>query len=630
MCGIAGLVATATDRTLERRLDAMLATQAHRGPDGRGTAQHVVADHAVALGHGRLAILDLSNAGAQPMVSADGRHVLIFNGEVYNYRELADELAARGSRFHGRSDTEVVLEALRVFGDAAFARFNGMWAIAWLDRQAQRLVLCRDRFGIKPLYLAEDEGRLVFASELKTILAASDRRWAVSTRAVTRYLDQSLLAAEPTTFFEGIRALPQGTVLTIDLSSPARSTTTRVFWSAPDVELGPSDLTRTTNTIRELFTDAVRLRLRSDVPVGVLLSGGVDSSAIAAAMHRILGPAADLHLISAVSDDPRFDESEHIDRMTAHLGRPCHKVKLDFDAETAFGLLDEVTWSNDEPVVGFSSVAHYLLMRRARELGVTVVLSGQGADELLCGYRKYLGFHLQDLIGKRKYAAAARTLAAFVSNGTLAAEFALGDAKRYLPKRLVPAIPDARGVALRAASHAPLPLGLGARGLIVRQREDLYRYSVPALVHYEDRMSMASGREIRLPFLDYRLVEALLPLPASLKLRDGWTKWIFRKAIEGDVPAEIAWRKDKKGFSNPQSEWLRGPLRRRVEEIFTGEMHAAQLGLLDPAALRRRLDLYVRGSAKVAFKDVFYPLALEIWTRRFGRWLAPPPAAAAE
>jgi asparagine synthase (glutamine-hydrolysing) len=554
------------------------------------------------------------------MFSADRRHVLIYNGEIYNYLELRSELASQGIEFYTQCDTEVVLQALITWGDQAMSKFNGMWALAWLDLETGHLVLSRDRFGIKPLYFYKSDSRFFFASEIKAILAGSGERFRINTVAAGRYLHQSLLDSQEQTFFAGIDALPAGHNICLDLTLAAISEpTVWPYWQAPKQETSVHDINQLIETVRETFIDAVRLRLRSDVPVGVLLSGGIDSSSIAAAMQLILGKDADLRILSAVSDDARYDEQPFIDRMGAHLGCQIHKVPLRFTPDEAFRLLDTVIYANDEPVIGFSSVAHYLLMQQAKQLGVTVILSGQGADELLCGYKKYLGFYLQFLARQGKWIDTFTVLSSFARQGTVLPQFRVHEAKRYMPKALRPREIDIRGPALRQSDFS-LDMGLGGMTVSHRQHLDIYRFSVPALVHYEDRMSMAFAREIRLPFLDYRLVSLLLPISPSWKLRDGWTKWIFRKAMQDFLPESIVWRKDKQGFINPQSEWLKNELRGQIETLLSGDMLIAEYGMVDQRALRQLYSAYCQQSVTngaIWYRDVFNPIALEIWAKQF-------------
>jgi asparagine synthase (glutamine-hydrolysing) len=623
MCGIAGILATHGFERLAFELAAISEAQKHRGPDDEGMWTGTVGGFNVGLAHVRLAILDLSDAGKQPMFLPDGSGTITFNGEIYNYQELRTELEREGIRFRTRTDTEVLAWALRVWGEQALPKLNGMWALAWIDFRTKRLMLSRDRFGVKPLYLLRDAGRLVFASEIKSILAGARRRFPVNLLAVGRFLEQSLLDAQPETFFAGIEALPPGTSAFFDLTDVSNTPMeVRSHWNPPSGDLRDASEKERIQLLRETFIDAVRLRLRSDVPVGVLLSGGVDSSSIASSTRCLLGPTADLRLLSATSDNPRFDERPFVELMARHLNSHVDFVHLEARAQEWFKLLGDVIYTNDEPVGNFSTVAHYFLMQEARRLGVTVILSGQGADELLCGYRKFVGFRLQEMIRRRERLAAACLLTSFFTNRTIVTQFELNEAKRYVPFLRDRDI-DIRGPQLKRLKYQ-IDVGLRELTLSERQCEDLRYLSVPALVHYEDRCSMASAREIRLPFLDFRLVEMLLPTASELKVRRGWTKWIFRKAMEPLLPATIAWRKDKQSFINPQSLWLRNELRPTISAMLDGELCIVDAGLVDRDALKQRYAVYCRQSAggAMGFKDVFNSLSLEIWMRRFNSHLS--------
>jgi len=593
--------------------------QSHRGPDGFGICAHQVGQLAVTLGHSRLAIIDLSELGRQPMALPDGTGVLVFNGEIYNYRELRLELEREGIAFGTSTDTDVLLWALRKWGKAALSRLNGMWALGWLNLDAQRILLSRDRFGIKPLYYFESNNQLVFASEIKAILAAVPGRFQVNIQAVGRFVDQSLLDTEHESFFQGIKMIPPGASLEIEFGRDEgiRSHVIR-YWSPPQNDSFCGNVPERIQYLRETFLDAVRIRLRSDVPLGVLLSGGVDSSAIAAMMRLVLGAGADLHLLSATSDNLKYNERPYVEVLARHLDSPVSFIDLACTPKQWFSLLAEVIYANDEPVGNFSTAAHYLLMQNARRLGITVVLSGQGADELLCGYRKFLGFRLQELLRQGHPLKAMSLLTKFAANRSVVSQFEMSEAKRYLFLLNRPRF-DIRGPQLKCANYR-IDNGLGADSLIERQRLDLERLSVPALVHYEDRCSMAFGREIRLPFLDYRLVSMLLPMDPELKLREGWTKWVFRKAIEPFVPPAIAWRKDKQSFVNPQSHWLSNELRPTIDQMLQGDLHIVDAGVVDRAALKRRFETYCNqpsGRGLLSFKDVFNPIALELWMQQF-------------
>jgi asparagine synthase (glutamine-hydrolysing) len=305
--------------------------------------------------------------------------------------------------------------------------------------------------------------------------------------------------------------------------------------------------------------------------------------------------------------------------MAAHLGRPVNKVRLDIDAQSALRLLTEVCWFNDEPVGGFANVAHYLLMKRAREMGITVILSGQGADETFCGYRKFLGFHLQHLVRSGHWLQAARDLMQFWRQGTVVNQFSWHEAKRYLPRLSAASLQEVGGPAL--AGYTPVATGLPSRADVrARQIADVRRFSVPILTHYEDRMSMAWSREVRTPFLDYRLVEAAIAMPVGLKLNSGWTKYVLRKAMQPLLPDRITWRRDKQNFVNPQSEWLKRELRPAVLDIFHGDSMIFKLGLLARAPLVALYERYCQQASEggiVSFKEIFQPLALEMWLRNY-------------
>jgi asparagine synthase (glutamine-hydrolysing) len=620
MCGIAGIVSATGDEGFRLALGRMMRIQQHRGPDGEGSWSGSVGGFQVGLAHNRLAILDLSEAGHQPMFLPDGSQALIYNGEIYNYKELRSELEAEGVRFRSQCDTEVVLWALATWGESAIAKFNGMWAFAWLDLRTGRLLLSRDRFGIKPLYTYRAKNALFFASEIKAILAGSAERFAINPVVAGRFIEQNILDAQTETFFSGIEALPVGQNFVYDLNGGASLAARRYsYWSPASEVIGNGNLARHIDEIRETFVDAVRIRLRSDVPVGVLLSGGLDSSSIAAVMRRLLGRDADLHVMAATSSDPRFDEKPFIDQMARHIECPVHWVKLGSDLTQSFQLLSDVIYSNDEPIGSFATVAHYLLMEEAKRLGITVILSGQGADELLCGYLKFTGFYLQQLVRQGRLAAAGRLLASFARRGTMLRQFEFSEARLLYVSLSRSVGIDIRGPRLRETA-SPLRTGLGKGGLLERQRADLYQFSLPWLTHYEDRSSMASSREIRLPFLDHRLVNLLLPLDPQWKLRDGWTKWIFRQAMKDWLPPPIVWRRDKQGFITPLGEWLKHELRPAVERLLREDLLIAQSGLVDRDALAKRYQAYcaqppLRGT--YSRKDVFNPISLELWARRF-------------
>jgi asparagine synthase (glutamine-hydrolysing) len=625
MCGISGAVSTAKEiQSIQDVLLKAQEIQQHRGPDSQGIKCFNINQWTVGLGHQRLSILDLTDDAKQPMVSNSGNSWIVFNGEIYNYLEIREQLKSQGYSFRTSSDTEVLITALEHWGvSQALSKFNGMWSFAWLDLRDNSLVLCRDRLGVKPLYIYHFNNSLFFGSEIKTLLSMSSCKFQLNYQVVGEYLLQSLLGTSNCTFFEGIVEIPPAHYVTINLAANSLILEYQSYWQLSYQPVEFKSEASLIETIRELFFDAVRLRLRSDVPIGILLSGGVDSSAIATATQTILGSNHQVKLLAAVSNDPKYDESVFIDIMEDYLNNKVNKIVLELTPETAFDYLEKVCWSNDEPVGSFSNVAHYLLMEKAQELGITVILSGQGADELLCGYKKYLGFYVQELVRSGKYFQASSTLSSFWRQKTILNQFSFAEAQRYLPRIFKTGKPDLRGDLLHQF-FTPRFLGLNhGCSVLERQSLDISNFSVPALLHYEDRMSMAWAKEIRVPFLDYRLVELLMSVPVEMKLQAGWTKYIFRKAIEPYLPPKIAWRKDKQGFVNPQSQWLKNELKSKVLDFFKEDSLIFRKQLINRSSLLQQYEMFCHDKVtKVHFRDVFNPLALEIWLRKFESYIS--------
>ena len=590
--------------------------QAHRGPDGAGATKFEFDGVHVALGHQRLAILDLSDAGAQPMVSASGRFVIAFNGEVYNHVELARKFELSGLR--SGTDTEVVLELIEKIGiERALPEFNGMWAFVLLDRERRLLHVSRDRFGKKPLYWMEMDGQLFFSSEAKVLVKEIGPSFRTDALVAARYLVQSLQDVDDGFWVEGIRNFPAASWATVDLAASRLSMGEPFrFWSL-DARGHVEEFESFVENLRATVEDAVLQRLRTDVPVGVALSGGLDSSIIAQLVAGRSNNVGDqVRFLSAVSPGQKEDESEFIDIVAAHLGVAVEKVELDAELKGSFtDLLKTVTFHNDAPLASFSNVLFYLLMQRARQLGLKVIYSGQGADEAFCGYKKYPMFELRRLLRAGSLAKAIGFAAPFAFNGTVFQQFNLAEAKRYRGS----AMPSILGESARAAYIAE-PLGTFT-SLARRQIDDLTKYSVPYLTHYEDRLSMAASCEVRAPFLDYRVVEMGVHAPVGYKLNRGWTKYCLRKAFADTLPSGITWRKDKQGFVNPQDAWLRGRLSDEVDAMIADPASPVfSEGLVDQQAYRALFDRYRSGDRGIWFREVFAPYALDTWLRLYRSW----------
>jgi asparagine synthase (glutamine-hydrolysing) len=587
----------------------------------------------LALGFRRLAILDLSPAGHQPMASPDGACWLIFNGEVYNYIELRSELASRGHTFKTGTDSEVILAAYQQWGPDCLSRFNGMWALALWDGRRRQLFVARDRFGVKPLYTVSGQrGTFAFASEIKGLLAGGVVPFRPSSGAVARFVAQGgyLSHARGETFFEGVQELPAGHYALIT----HKGRVAKRYWSLSTQVVGHelSDaeaLARYSN----LFTDAVRLRLRADVPVGTCLSGGVDSSSIVAVAGQLMQTEHAVSLerlgehqqtFSAVyADDGPWNERRYIEEVVASVGTAGNYVYP--TADRLWDDLEELVWHQDEPFQSTSIFAQWCVMDLAHQRGVTVLLDGQGADEMLGGYHPYAVWFGQLLRAGRLTHAAREAQAAGSVTGLDPLPLVARGAAGQLPAPLLRRLRGSRVRDAVAASGLRPELGksfqssVAAAGEAYEGLDNLNKHlarliiedSLPNLLRYEDRNSMAFSIESRVPFLDYRLVEYVFTRAPHLRIHDGWTKWIQRKAIDGKLPADIVWRRDKVGFETPEQQWFRA-----------GKSHLLDLLGDDSAADYLDMD-YVRREAPGLIDSgntgiVWRWVNLVLWLNRFG------------
>jgi len=525
----------------------------HRGPDDEGYLEGAVAS----LGHRRLSIIDLEH-GHQPMSNPDGTVHLAYNGEVYNFRELRTELEAEGLRFSTSCDSEVVLRAFEVWGLSCFARFNGMWALAIVDERPEEgpeIILSRDHLGIKPMYFAEAAGRLLFASEIKSLLASPDLEPVPDEQRLAEYLLLGLHDHDEQTFFRGVRQIPPATATIVSTGPSGHQERTERYWT-PKLSVNPkADPER----FRAVFRRAVQRRLVADVTVGTCLSGGLDSSSIVSVMSDLLaegGPDSSsmgdrLKTFSAVFDGDPIDEQRYIAPVLEASGAESHFVRP--KSAELFEDLPLVVWHQDEPMVSSGPYAQYRVMQLA-ENKAKVLLDGQGGDELLAGYVPYQYVYLRELLAERKLGAALREATAArdvlgplvrerlshrhgaVDPGALCSEELVGSGR----------------AALAAAADRRVRNNLKARLL-----QDLTTYSLPSLLRYEDRNSMAHSIESRPPFLDQELVELVLSLPPDAIVRDGWSRWILREALAGLLPELVRTRRKKIGFTTPEIRWLR-------------------------------------------------------------------------
>lgn len=582
----------------------------------------------LAFGFRRLSIVDLSDAGHQPMCSADGRYWIVFNGEIYNYPELRIELERLGFVFRSETDTEVILAAYQAWGAECLHRFNGMWAFAIWDSRNAELFLTRDRFGVKPLYYSVRDGRFSFASEIKALVGSHGVPFAPRASAVYDYLTAARLPREQDglTFVEGVRCVPAGHRLTVSTVGIRLERSYRLPDAADGVPRPADDVVA---EFRELLTDAVRLRLHADVPVGSCLSGGLDSSAIVCLVDRImpqlgadarpLGPRQ--KTFSAVyTEDARYNERRFIDDVLAATRADGHYVVP--TAERLRAELAQLVWHQDEPFNSTSIFAQWCVMATVREQGVTVLLDGQGADESLGGYRPF-DIVVSDLLRQGRVGGALRTGRAIgATAGVSVAPLLARALARQLPTRYVARMRRRRaeaGVQLLQPAFAREERGAGGieappyRGFHEYVQGLIYDESLPALLRYEDRNSMAHSVEGRVPFLDYRLVEYAMTAAAPWVLHDGWTKWVLRSAVRDVVPPQIAWRRDKVGFETPERPWITAVLDGGAETLFGPS--ALSAAFLRPDAVSRDVAQWRTGAGDT--RRLWRCINLELWLRAF-------------
>jgi asparagine synthase (glutamine-hydrolysing) len=609
MCGIAGFFGP-PDRGL---LEAMTTLLAHRGPDDEGYVESPEAS----LGHRRLAIIDPEH-GQQPMANPGGDVHLAFNGAIYNFRELREELRGEGHAFTTESDTEVLLRAYEAWGTDCFARFNGMWAVAVLDARAgnahgPRLVLSRDHFGIKPLYLAETGGRTLFASEVKALLAEPALVPSVDEQRLSEYLLRGLHDHDERTFFAGVRQILPATWTTIDADGERSGKYWQPVLSSDASAGGPGDPV----AFRAAFKRAVERRLVADVPVGTCLSGGLDSSSIVCMMTELMHDHAPdatslgdkLKTFSAVFDGDPIDEQHYIEPVLAASGAEANYVRP-VSAELVEDL-PSLVWHQDEPMVSSGPYAQYRVMQIAKGRA-KVLLDGQAGDELLAGYVPYQYVYLRQLLRERRMrelaheAVAARDVLAPLVRQRLADRGGRRlDTGALLSPRM--ASPERRAEAARSDRRSRDDLKL-------RLLQDLTTYSLPSLLRYEDRNSMASSIESRVPFLDQELVERALAMPADAIVRDGWSRSVLRRGLEGTLPEMIRTRRKKIGFTTPEMRWLRAQ-RTFVQGVFRSPSFARR-GLWDGPAVARAFKACCDGAVE---ESPFFwrVLDVEAWMRVF-------------
>ncbi len=594
MCGIAGFVGAPSEALLDAMSDAMV----HRGPDDGGQ----VTDDWASLASRRLAIIDVAG-GHQPMSTAGGSLHIAYNGEIYNFRELRDDLRRRGVAFATETDTEVVLQAYAHDGPAAFARFNGMFAFALLDLRGREpcLLLVRDQFGIKPLYHARLGDRRLFGSEIRTLLAARELPLQPNVGAIRDYLADGLHDHAAETFFAGIASVPPAHFIAI---RPGGITMER-YWTPRLSETGDPD----PGTLYRLFRRAVERRLVSEVRVGSCLSGGLDSSSIVCAVDELMREQAPdsvavgdrLRTFSAVFPGDPIDERPWIDAVLDRTGAEPRYVAP--ESSELIRDLGELVWTLEEPVVSSGPYAQWAVMKAAQGQ-VTVLLDGQGGDELLGGYVPYRFVYLRQLLRERRYGALLRQGLGWQELRALLRRFVRPPGQaRVEPSRYLRSL---------AGPPRPVPPPRVRDDLKQRLLQDLTIYSLPSLLRYEDRISMSRSIESRVPFLDIELVEHVLSLPARSLMRGRLSRTVFRDAIRGHVPELIRTRKSKIGFTTPEMRWLRRE-RHAVRGILRSPSFLTR-PYWDGAAIADAFDAICAGRQEESL-FIWRVLNMELWLR---------------
>lgn len=584
MCGIFGIVSlTGVDP------DALwygTHRVSHRGPDDWGFAgfaplngnfpphhvwrssadRWIARNYRVGLGSRRLSILDVTQAGRQPMHLPGSKLWIVFNGEIYNYLELRAELAAEFC-FSTETDTEVLLAAYQKWGPDCLARLNGMFALAIWDADTMRLFMVRDRFGEKPLYYYQFANRFVFASEIKQFFEDPDFDREIDRSTLADFFLLSVQDHDQRTFFKNIKQLPAAHWMCLDLSAGDLRGPVRYWMPEIADDLDRSGDESFHQSLTAILEDSIRLRLRSDVPLGICLSGGIDSAAIASiAVSK--GSASSLSAYTMGFPGHREDE-RGLARCTAqHVG--IKQEESSFDAQDLWEELDQFVYFQDGPTSGASIFASWKIFKAARADGTTVLLNGQGCDELLAGYAKFFFFWWKILLAQRNLPRLVASLARYVFyNGFI--NWSFSNARRYFPRSLQARIKGIRRFTsqdLRDNAATDLDVGSG-KSLNYRLWKDLSAFSLPCLLHWEDRNSMAAGAEARLPFLDHRLVEAVLKTSVHTKLRAGFSKYSLRKAMDTRLPAEVCWQKMKRGFETPARRWFKKDLARPLQRMLS-------------------------------------------------------------
>jgi asparagine synthase (glutamine-hydrolysing) len=614
MCGIAGILNTNHKLVNKGALERMIRVMSYRGPDDDG----FYIDEFVGMGQCRLSIIDLSSAGHQPMPNADKSLWIVFNGEIYNYIELRTQLQAMGHKFISNSDTEVIIHAYQEWGAGCLNRFNGMWAFCIWDKRKKEFFCSRDRFGIKPFYYFFQNSKFAFASEIKALLELDIVPKANDT-IIYDFLRFGMLDHTDETFFKGISKLPPASFMKISENGALIVDRYWDFEASDELYNGDKNDLQYSEEFKNIFIDSVRLRMRSDVPIGSCLSGGLDSSSIVCAFNGLLardtteGVGKKQKTFSSCFEDKRFDERDYIEEVVKSTGTERNYVFP--NAEEFLKDIDDIIFHQEEPFAGPRIIAQWDVFKAAKPK-VKILLDGQGGDENLCGYRKFYFFYLQKLLKAGRYAKFRKEAAQFFMSSEIIKTTDFKNGLKYFKFGRMISNPENylnEGFSKKFQDRT-LDFGYNAN-LGRRIKEDITKWSLPALLRYEDKNSMAFSIESRLPFLDYRLVEYTAGLPLGQKMRNGWTKFILRQAMKEVIPEKIRQRKSKLGFSTPEELWLKENLFKSISSVLKEPIFIAEYA--DKKLIRNYTNREFFGKKQIAMDIISRFYILELWGRRF-------------
>jgi asparagine synthase (glutamine-hydrolysing) len=604
MCGIVGFTGKKDSQTLSNMLGSIV----HRGPDGEGKFE----GEDFTIGMRRLAIID-PKSGWQPIWNEDKSIAIVFNGEIYNYQDLWSELEKNGHKFSSNhSDTETVLHGYEQWGYDVVKKLRGMFAFAIYDLKLKKLFIARDRLGIKPLYYTKQKGRTFFASEIKALLTALPSNPQANTKIIYEYLLYRTHDHRPETFFKDVLRLPAGHYMVLNPDGEIKEMSK--YWQ-PEINLEFSSTKSDqdyANELKELFIDSVKAHLISDVPVGVTLSGGLDSTGVVSVMAKLFRDQnADLHTnnvmtFSAVYPGDPIDESKYIDIAAEFTGVERHSITP--TPATFWQEIDNWIYTQEEPTISSAPYAIYSVMREAAK-HVKVMLSGQGGDELFAGYIPYFASYLTSAQDSHHYYEMLReSLMGFDLY------------KNYFKQKLTSRFNHQAQLNIKSLiNHSAFDSKDFTyqidRNLNRRLMQDLTQYSIPNVLRYEDKNAMAFSIETRVPFLDHKFVEYVLKLPIDQKIKFGWNRYIYRNAMKGIIPEEIRLRRKKIGFTTPEVRWLKGQSA-KILEIFNSR-EFKERGIFDQKAVVSDYQKWVAGELPGDGLIIWRILNTELWLRRF-------------